>query len=137
MDGDFSPQYKPSQRADFLLSIPAVDTNTACLETRLFASRERRDAGFLMQIGSQQRSSSIPHTIWMRRQARNVQRIGLAIKCISPQTCDEDLPRLITQVTTTIAPTPARQALPEIHEVLDQREALPEQQRARCRIYGC
>lgn len=53
------------------------------------------------------------------------------------ETCDEDLPRLITQVTTTIAPTPARQALPEIHEVLDQREALPEQQRARCRIYGC
>jgi transposase len=43
------------------------------------------------------------------------------------ETCDEDLPRLITQVTTTIAPTPDRQALPEVHEVLDQRHLLPEQ----------
>lgn len=43
------------------------------------------------------------------------------------ETCDEDFPRLITQVTTTIAPIPDRQALPEIHEILDQRELLPEQ----------
>ncbi len=42
------------------------------------------------------------------------------------ETCDEDLPRLITQVTTTIAPTPDRQALPDIHAVLEQRELLPE-----------
>lgn len=42
------------------------------------------------------------------------------------ETCDEDLPRLITQVTTTIAPIPDRYALPEIHEILDQRELLPE-----------
>jgi transposase len=33
------------------------------------------------------------------------------------ETCDEDLPRLITQGTTTTAPTPDRQALPEIHAV--------------------
>jgi transposase len=33
------------------------------------------------------------------------------------ETCDEDLPRLITQVTTTIAPTPDRHALPAIHAV--------------------
>lgn len=43
------------------------------------------------------------------------------------ETCDEDLPRLITQVTTTIGPIPDRHALPEIHAVLDQRELLPEQ----------
>lgn len=43
------------------------------------------------------------------------------------ETCDEDLPRLITQVTTTIGPIPDRHALPEIHEVLGQRELLPEQ----------
>jgi transposase len=42
------------------------------------------------------------------------------------ETCDEDLPRLITQVTTTIAPIPDRQALPDIHAVLEQRELLPE-----------
>ena len=34
------------------------------------------------------------------------------------ETCDEDFPRLITQVTTTIAPTPDRHALPDIHTVL-------------------
>jgi transposase len=43
------------------------------------------------------------------------------------ETYDEDLPRLITQVTTTIAPIPDRHALPDIHEVLEQREVLPEQ----------
>lgn len=43
------------------------------------------------------------------------------------ETCDDTLLRLITQVTTTIAPIPDRQALPEIHEVLEQRQLLPEQ----------
>ena len=43
------------------------------------------------------------------------------------ETCDEDAPRLITQVTTTIAPIPDRQALPEAHAILEQRELLPEQ----------
>jgi transposase len=43
------------------------------------------------------------------------------------ETCDEDLPRLLTQVRTTIAPPPDRQALPDIHAVLEQREFLPEQ----------
>jgi transposase len=43
------------------------------------------------------------------------------------ETCDEDLPLLITQVTTTIGPTPDGQALPDIHAVLDQRDLLPEQ----------
>ena len=42
------------------------------------------------------------------------------------ESCDEDLPRLITQVTTTIAPTPDRQALPEMHAVLAQRDLLPQ-----------
>jgi transposase len=43
------------------------------------------------------------------------------------ETCDEELPRLITQVTTTIASIPDRHALPETHAVLEQRELLPEQ----------
>jgi len=43
------------------------------------------------------------------------------------ETCDEDFPRLITQVTTTIAPIPDRHALPDIHTNLEQRELLPEQ----------
>ena len=44
------------------------------------------------------------------------------------QTCDADLPLLITQVSTTIGPTPDGEALAAIHAVLDQREVLPEQQ---------
>jgi transposase len=43
------------------------------------------------------------------------------------ETCDEDFPRLITQVTTTIAPTPDRHSLADIHTVLEQRDFLPEQ----------
>ncbi|HYU73336.1 MAG TPA: transposase [Ktedonobacteraceae bacterium] len=42
------------------------------------------------------------------------------------ETCDEDLPRLLTQVTTTIAPIPDRAALPDTHAVLEQRDLLPE-----------
>ena len=42
------------------------------------------------------------------------------------ETRDKDLPRLLTQVSTTIAPTPDRHALPDIHAVLEQRELLPE-----------
>jgi transposase len=43
------------------------------------------------------------------------------------ETCDEDLPRLLTQVTTTIAPIPDRHALPETHARLAQRNVLPAQ----------
>lgn len=43
------------------------------------------------------------------------------------ETCDEDLPLLITQVATTTGPTPDGQTLPDIHATLDQRELLPEQ----------
>jgi hypothetical protein len=56
---------------------------------------------------------------------RSTHWIGYKVHC--SETCDEDLPRLITQVTTTIAPTPDRQALPEIHASLERRELLPEQ----------
>jgi transposase len=43
------------------------------------------------------------------------------------ESCDEAFPRLITQVTTTIAPIPDRHALPAIHAGLDHQELLPEQ----------
>jgi transposase len=42
------------------------------------------------------------------------------------ESCEEDLPLLITQVTTTTGPTPDGQALPAIHNVLQERELLPE-----------
>ena len=43
------------------------------------------------------------------------------------ESCEPDLPLLVTQVTTTLGPTPDGQILPAIHEVLDQRDLLPEQ----------
>jgi transposase len=43
------------------------------------------------------------------------------------ETCDEDGPHLITHVATDIGPIPDREALPTIHEALDQKELLPEQ----------
>lgn len=44
---------------------------------------------------------------------RSTYWVGYKAHC--SETCEEDLPRLITQVTTTIAPPPDRHALPEIH----------------------
>ena len=49
-------------------------------------------------------------------------------KCISPQTRDEDLPRLLTHVATDIGPIPDREALPAIHAALEEQELLPEHQ---------
>ena len=43
------------------------------------------------------------------------------------ETCDEAGPHLITHVATDIGPIPDREALPTIHEALDQKELLPEQ----------
>ena len=40
------------------------------------------------------------------------------------ETCDEELPRLITHVTTDIGPIADREALPAIHEALDQQDLL-------------
>src|SRR5713101_1327955 len=42
------------------------------------------------------------------------------------ETCDEDMPRLITHVATDIGPIPDREALPAIHAALQQQELLPE-----------
>ncbi len=63
----------------------------------------------------------------MRQHPRSVLSRGSETSAHFTETCDEDLPRLITQVTTTIGPIPDRHALPEIHEVLEQRELLPQQ----------
>ena len=123
MAGDSWPPYKASQRSSgcFLfqrLILFSVSGNkTTCLQIK-------EGLGFLMKIGFQQRNSSLLLTIWMLQPARSAQPTGLAIKSISAQTCDEDLPRLITQVMTTIAPIPDRHALPEAHAVLERRDLL-------------
>ncbi len=42
------------------------------------------------------------------------------------ETCDEDLPHLITNVATTTAAVPDDQVLESVHQALEQREVLPE-----------
>jgi hypothetical protein len=51
---------------------------------------------------------------------------GLALKFISRQTCDEELPHLITNVETTPAAVPDDQVLASVHQALQQRDVLPE-----------
>ena len=51
----------------------------------------------------------------------------LGYKVQLTETCDLDVPRLITQVTTTVATTPDGAALPAIHAALAAHEHLPKQ----------
>jgi transposase len=43
------------------------------------------------------------------------------------ETCDEDTPHLITDVLTTVATVPDTEAIPLIHEALEQAERLPDE----------
>lgn len=49
----------------------------------------------------------------------------LGYKAHFTETCDEDLPKLITHVETTAAPTPDHKALEPVHAALAQRDLLP------------
>src|SRR6266487_3552150 len=50
--------------------------------------------------------------------------VWIGYKVHFTETCDEELPRLITHVTTDIGPMPDREALPEIHAALQQQEVI-------------
>jgi hypothetical protein len=89
--------------------------------------RRREEPGLPRRIGWRQHDCSLRPLTLMRKMRRNDQPIGLDTKCISPQTCAEDGPHLITHVATAIGPIPDREALPTLHEALDQQELLPEQ----------
>src|SRR5258708_3972497 len=121
-------------KVDFLLSIPAIDTDASRVEAKLLASRRRWNLDCRPGSERRQRSCSIPPMTSMRKPPKNGQRIGLDTKCISPQTCDEELPGLITHVATAIGPIPDREALPEIHAALQQQELLASTAPGRCRI---
>src|SRR5690349_6496271 len=123
MAGDSWPLYKASQHSSGcflfqrLIRFSVSGNKTTC-------HKIWEGPGFLMKTGSQQRNFTILLTICMLQRARNGQPIGLVTSVHFSETCDEDLPRLIAQVTTTIAPTPDRHALPEAHTVLAQRDLL-------------
>lgn len=50
----------------------------------------------------------------------------LGYKVHFTETCDEDLPRLITHVETATAPVPDRKAIGPVHEALSEKNLLPE-----------
>ena len=54
---------------------------------------------------------------------RNTQWVGYKVHLT--ETCDEDCPRLITNVETTAAPTADNETLPDIHHSLKAKDLLP------------
>jgi len=55
-------------------------------------------------------------------------RTWIGYKAHLTETCDEDLPHLVTQVETTIATGTDYEALPRVQEELERRELLPAEQ---------
>lgn len=109
----------------WMLSIPAVDTLQRVWKQDYFpqdkggtwiADEERLEAAKLYFSPYDLDASAATK--------RSTHWIGYKVHF--SETCDEDFPRLITQVTTTIGPIPDRHALPDIHDTLEQRELLPE-----------
>src|SRR5260370_37936382 len=124
MGGDCWPRSKqipkitgcsPSQR---LTPCSECGNKTTC-------HRMQEGPGLVMKTGWRRRCSTFLLTILTHRRQRTAQRIGLGTPVQFSETCDEDLPRPITQDTTNIAPTPDRHALADIHASLEQPAILP------------
>ncbi len=49
----------------------------------------------------------------------------LGYKVHLTETCDDELPRMVTHVATATAPTPDRRAIPSVHEALGAKRLLP------------
>lgn len=116
---------KSDPQSHWMLSIPAVDTLQRVWKQDYLplgeggawiADEDRLEAAklFFSPYDLDASAAKKRSTYW------------IGYKAHFSEACDEDLPRLVTQVTTTIAPTPDRQALPDIHAVLEQRDLLPE-----------
>lgn len=65
------------------------------------------------------------------RRARKSNTAGVAAvrwlgyKVHLTETCDDDMPRIVTHVETHAGPTPDRRAIPAVHEALETRDLLP------------
>lgn len=123
--GDCSLPEKRTLKRDFLLSIPAVATLQRVWKQD-YLPLEKGGSWIADEdrLPAAKRFSSPDDLDASAGAKRSTHGIGYTVHFT--QTCDEDLPRLITQVTPTSAPTPDRQALPEIHESLAERELLPK-----------
>ncbi len=63
--------------------------------------------------------------MWKRASVSSGQRLGRGTRFISPQTCEEDHPNLITNVAATAATVPDTELLNPIHAHLAERDLLP------------
>jgi transposase len=107
----------------WMLAIPAIDTLQRVWEQHYLplaqggtwiADQDRVEAATLIHS---------PYDLDAKA-AKKRSTYWIGYKVHFTETCEEGLPPLITQVTTTTGPTPDREALPDIHAILDQRELL-------------
>ncbi len=116
---------------DYLRRIPAINTLRQVWIEQYFPTEN----GPLWRTAKEHGFSSAPLGIRSPHdtQARYSEKRAsswVGYKVHLTESCDEELPRLITQVETTIAPVPDSEALPIIQADLEQRQLLPSQQLA-------
>jgi transposase len=116
---------KADPASHWMLSIPAVDTLQRIWKQDYLpqdaggtwmADEDRLEAArlFYSPYDLDAEASKKRSTYW------------IGYKVHFTETCDEDMPRLITHVATDIGPIPDRETLPAIHAALQQQELLPE-----------
>lgn len=117
----------------WMLAIPAVDTLQQVWEQHYLpldqggtwiADEDRVEAARLIHS---------PYDLDAKA-AKKRSTYWIGYKLHFTETCDEDVPLLITQVTTTTGPTPDGQTLPDIHEALHRREMLASETYCGCWI---
>jgi transposase len=109
----------------WMLAIPAVDTLQQVWEQHYLPLDQ---GGTWIADEDRVNAATLIHSPYDldAKAAKKRSTYWVGYKAHFTETCDEDLPLLITQVTTTIGPTPDGQALPDIHAVLDQRDWLED-----------
>lgn len=116
------------QAPDYLRRIPAVNTLRQVWIQQFYPT----ESGLVWRTDKHGFSSApvgirSPHDPEARySEKRNSSWVGYKVHLT--ETCDEDLPRLITQVETTIAPVPDSEALSAIQQKLEQAQLLPSVQ---------
>ena len=114
---------KADSQSQWMLSIPAIDTLQRVWKQDYLplqdggtwvAEQDRLEAAKLFYSPYDLDASA----------AKKRSTYWIGYKVHFTETCDEELPRLITHVTTDIGPMPDREALPEIHAALQQQEVI-------------
>lgn len=113
---------------EWLRQIPAVETLRRVWVQQYYLDSEKLFWRTLEEHGQPPAPVGIcsPHDSEARySDKRSVSWVGY--KAHLTETCDEDQPRLITQVETTIAPIPDHQVVDQVHEHLKEKKLLPYQ----------